>query len=253
MIAEHRPQAPPPGPRRSRRPLLVPLERLLLTVAIGAFGYVAGTLTSAAIYQHYESGQLDAILRSGPGRTPALGTGAVLGRIEIPRLGVSTIIKDGEDVATLQLAVGHISGTALPGEAGNIGLAGHRDTFFRGLRQVIAGDAIRLVTPKATYTYVVERTQIVQPDDVWVLDRTQRPSLTLVTCYPFTYLGAAPERFIVRARLDTPPPAPRSRSIKGTAGAQTSLLGDQRIAVSAAARLRRASANPGSSSRAARK
>jgi LPXTG-site transpeptidase (sortase) family protein len=127
--------------------------------------------------------------------------GRVVGRIEIPSLGVSTIIKDGEDAQTLRLAVGHIAGTAMPGGDGNVGLAGHRDTFFRRLRDVKAGDRIRLVTTDGVFTYLVERTRVVEPDDVSVLDQTPEPALTLVTCYPFTYIGAAPQRFIVQARL----------------------------------------------------
>jgi len=194
-------QAPP---KRARRVALLVIERLLLLVALAAFGYVAGSMGSAAFYQDYESRQLDEVLRgarpAAAASTPA-ATRRVLGRLEIPTLGVSTIVREGEDARTLQLAVGHIAGTALPGTAGNMGLAGHRDTFFRRLREIDVGDVIRLVAVEGTYTYVVESTQIVDPDDVWVLDPTPEPSLTLVTCYPFTYIGSAPERFIVRARM----------------------------------------------------
>ena len=193
-------------PRRPRRLALLVLERLLLLVALAAFGYVAGTMGGAALYQDYESRQLDAVLRgvhpAATATTPAI-TRRVLGRLEIPRLGVSTIVRDGEDARTLQLAVGHIAGTSLPGAPGNMGLAGHRDTFFRRLREINPGDLIRLVAVEGTFTYAVESTEIVDPDDLWVLDPTPEPSLTLVTCYPFTYLGSAPERFIVRARLTT--------------------------------------------------
>jgi sortase A len=195
------------GARAQRRPrqlALLVLERLLLLVALAAFGYVAGTMGSAALYQDYESRQLDAVLRgvrpAGTATTPAV-TRRVLGRLEIPTLGVSTIVREGEDARTLQLAVGHIAGTSLPGAPGNMGLAGHRDTFFRRLREINPGDLIRLVSVEGTFTYAVESTEIVDPDDLWVLDPTPEPSLTLVTCYPFTYLGTAPERFIVRARL----------------------------------------------------
>ena len=189
----------------ARRTVLLVIERLLLLVALAALGYVAGSVGGAALYQDFESRQLDEVLRGArpgdprpPGPAPAR---RVLGRLEIPTLGVSTIVREGEDARTLQLAVGHIAGTALPGAAGNMGLAGHRDTFFRRLREIDPGDVIRLVAVDGTYTYVVDSTQIVDPDDLWVLDPTPEPSLTLVTCYPFTYLGAAPERFIVRARL----------------------------------------------------
>ena len=180
------------------------VERLLLLVALAAFGYVAGSVGGAALYQDYESKQLDAVLRGAqpPAQAAAVAVERrVLGRLEIPTLGVSTIVREGEDARTLQLAVGHIAGTALPGAAGNMGLAGHRDTFFRRLREINPGDVIRLVAVEGTYTYVVDSTQIVDPDDLWVLNPTPEPSLTLVTCYPFTYLGTAPERFIVRARL----------------------------------------------------
>jgi sortase A len=202
--------SPSPAPRRAQRLVLVVLERALLLVALASLGYVAGTLGGSALYQRYESRELDAILRSGPRpSTPAGATAPaprrMIGRIEIPRLGVSTIIKEGDDARTLDLAVGHIRGTALPGGPGNIGLAGHRDTFFRRLRHIQAGDVIRLVAPEGTFVYLVERTHVVAPKDVWVLDATPEPALTLVTCYPFTYVGAAPDRFIVRARLAPEP------------------------------------------------
>ena len=128
-----------------------------------------------------------------------------MGRIEIPRLGVSTIVRAGSDARTLQLAVGHLPGTALPGETGNVGLAGHRDTFFRRLADIRADDEIRVVTPDGTFRYRVQRTNVVEPDDVWVLDPTGHPALTLVTCYPFSYVGSAPQRFIVRAAMEAAP------------------------------------------------
>jgi sortase A len=127
-----------------------------------------------------------------------------MGRIEIPRLNVSAIVRAGIDARTLGLAVGHVPGTALPGERGNAGLAGHRDTFFRRLDDIRPDDEIRVVTPGGTYVYRVERTDVVQPADIWVLEDTPTPVLTLVTCYPFTFVGSAPERFVVRARLVEP-------------------------------------------------
>jgi sortase A len=196
--------------RTPRQLTLLVIERLLLFVALAAFSYVVGSMGGAALYQDYESRQLDEVLR---GTAPAAETRSqpvarrVLGRLEIPTLGVSTIVREGEDARTLQLAIGHIAGTALPGTAGNMGLAGHRDTFFRKLREIDPGDVIRMVAVEGTFTYVVESTQVVDPGDLWVLDPTPEPSLTLVTCYPFTYIGEAPQRFIVRARL-----AARSRT-----------------------------------------
>jgi sortase A len=201
--------------KRPRRLLLVVIERLLLLVALASLGYVAGSVGGAALYQDYESRQLDQVLRGA--QPPAAVNAAaavrrVLGRLEIPSLGVSTIVREGEDARTLQLAIGHIAGTALPGTPGNMGLAAHRDTFFRRLREINPGDVIRLVAVEGTFTYAVESTLIVDPDDLWVLNPTPEPSLTLVTCYPFTYIGEAPERFIVRARLmpDTQSPKPEA-------------------------------------------
>jgi sortase A len=115
----------------------------------------------------------------------------------------------GTDDWTLNRAVGHIEGTAGPGAAGNSGIAGHRDGFFRGLKDVAVGDAIELETLGAVHHYRVTRTWIVEPDDVSVLDPTASPAVTLVTCYPFYFVGSAPQRFIVRAvRVDATAPHP---------------------------------------------
>ena len=107
----------------------------------------------------------------------------------------------GTDDHTLDRAVGHIEDTAEPGTDGNSGIAGHRDGFFRGLKDIAPGDAIELETLKGKDVYRVERTWVVNPEDVWVLDPTPTRALTLVTCYPFYYVGSAPQRFIVRAVL----------------------------------------------------
>jgi sortase A len=125
----------------------------------------------------------------------------VLGRIEIPRIGVRAIVREGDDDTTLAIAVGHIPGTARPGERGNMALAGHRDSFFRALQGIRCRDAIRIVTLRLSYEYVVDSTEIVGPKDTKVLDPTDDTVLTLVTCYPFKYVGHAPNRFIVRASL----------------------------------------------------
>jgi len=124
----------------------------------------------------------------------------LIGRIVIPRLGVRGIVKEGVDEGTLRRAVGHVPGTALPGESGNVGLAAHRDTFFRGLKDVRKNDLIRIETPDGDYEYQVDSIRIVKPNDVEVLASTKDSrALTLVTCYPFYYVGNAPKRFIVRA------------------------------------------------------
>ena len=199
------PHADPP-PRR----VLKWLERCLLTLGILCLGYYGYVSAETALYQAYEDRELDRVLASvtvPESKTPAAARArrtatpprSTLGRIEIPRLGVSAIVRTGADARTLRLAVGHIPGTALPGEGGNVGLAAHRDTFFRRLRDIRADDEIIVTTPDGRFRYSVEGTKVVNPTDVWVLDATAKPALTLVTCYPFSYVGSAPQRFIVRA------------------------------------------------------
>jgi len=124
---------------------------------------------------------------------------APLGIMRIPRIHLEAPVLEGTDDAVLNRGVGHIDETAKPGTDGNSGIAGHRDGFFRGLKDIEAGDAIELETLGATEVYRVERTWIVEPEDVTVLDPTPMRSLTLVTCYPFYFIGSAPKRYIVRA------------------------------------------------------
>jgi len=135
-------------------------------------------------------------------RSTSFGTAAkgVLGRIEIPRLRISGMIAEGTDNGTLKRAVGHVVATAQPGGVGNVGLAAHRDGLFRGLGKVRKNDLVRIVTIRGTYTYRVEWMAVVDPHRVDVLDSTAEPSLTLITCYPFDFIGHAPKRFVVRAR-----------------------------------------------------
>jgi sortase A len=130
-------------------------------------------------------------------------TGGLIGRIEIPRLGLSVIVVEGVDRLILRRSVGHIPGTALPGEAGNVGISGHRDTFFRPLRNIRRDDIITLTTLLGEYRYRVVFTKVVSPSDVGVLDPSGNEILTLVTCYPFYFVGGAPDRFIVRAERVT--------------------------------------------------
>jgi sortase A len=130
--------------------------------------------------------------------------GLPLAVLRIPRIHVDVPVLDGTDVLTLNHAAGRIVGTALPGQAGNIGIAAHRDGFFRNLGKLRVGDPVELETRNGVETYVVEQTKIVMPDDISVLDPRPVPSLTLVTCYPFHYLGRAPQRYIVTASLQQP-------------------------------------------------
>lgn len=119
--------------------------------------------------------------------------------LRIPKIGLEVPVLEGTDDLTLNRGVGHIDGTPRPGEAGNSGIAGHRDGFFRGLKEIAVGDRFGLATLAGDESYEVDRITIVSPDDVSVLDETPEPSLTLVTCYPFYFVGDAPRRYIVRA------------------------------------------------------
>ncbi len=121
--------------------------------------------------------------------------------LRISKVHLEVPVLDGTDDLTLNRGVGHIVGTDRPGEDGNIGIAGHRDGFFRALKDVGPGDTIELVTPKRIVTYVVDQIVLVRPDDVSVLQPRPRPSLTLVTCYPFYFVGSAPQRYIVQASV----------------------------------------------------
>ena len=132
----------------------------------------------------------------GAGEMPAKG---LIGRMKIERLGISVVVIEGINSKTLQRAAGHIPGTALPGEPGNVGISAHRDTFFRPLRNIKGNDVITVTTPNGEFQYRVVSTQIVKPADVAVLKQTEQEVLTLVTCYPFYFIGSAPDRFIVRA------------------------------------------------------
>lgn len=138
-------------------------------------------------------------------RASFLDDGAVVGRLEIPRIGLTAMVLEGVDGKTLRRAVGRIPGTALPGNPGNVGLAGHRDTFFNGLKNVRQNDTIAFTTLSGTYHYRVEYIQIVGPRDTFVLHDLHQPSLTLVTCYPFSHVGSAPERFVVMAEQISSP------------------------------------------------
>lgn len=161
----------------------------------------AAPATNAAVTsaRDAEDDSLPMFARTPPPKVYDAAPGDLLGRIEIPRLKVSATIIEGDDTDDLRHAVGHIPGTALPWESGNIGLAGHRDSFFRKIGDLRDGDQIVLTTVRGTFQFRASQFAIVKPDDVGVLSSLQQPALTLVTCYPFHYVGAAPQRFVIRA------------------------------------------------------
>jgi len=137
---------------------------------------------------------------SQPAPAPPVRRGDVVGEIEVPRLHLSVMIFEGDDARILERGAGHIPGTALPSSSGNVGIAAHRDTYFRPLRDIHPDDVIAVKTPAGTSRYAVTETEIVPPSDIGVLAPAYGRDLTLVTCYPFYYVGSAPKRFIVHAR-----------------------------------------------------
>ena len=131
-----------------------------------------------------------------------LQAGELIGRVDIPRLKLSAVVAEGDDDRTLGKAVGHLPDTPLPWQRrGNVALAAHRDGLFRKLEKIRLDDDVRIVTPRGEYHYRVKRTHIVDPDDVWVIAPTATPTVTLITCYPFSFVGNAPRRVIVQAEL----------------------------------------------------
>jgi sortase A len=205
------------------------IERALLSSGLGILAIVGVTrvesiLSSRAALKSFadlDSSSLSSPQRAGldselPGNRPSVSPGdAVKARIEnvpkgsrgpiavlrVPKIHLEVPVFNGADALTLNHAVGRIVGTGRPGGSGNIGLAGHRDTFFRGLKDLQKGDVMELKTEKRTDSYIVDEIQIVTPDNVGVLRPRRLPSLTLVTCYPFSYIGSAPQRYVVMASL----------------------------------------------------
>jgi sortase A len=163
----------------------------------------------------YEQVRPASVSESRP--APATDDGPPIGRLVAPRLGLSAVVAEGISSRTLRRAVGHVPGTALPWEDGNVGLAAHRDTFFWRLKNVRIGDTLRMVTPHGRFEYVVRSLDVVPPERGDLLQRGESPRLTLVTCYPFSVIGPAPSRFVVTAdRVDTaaaPPAAPSPAAV----------------------------------------
>ena len=191
-------------------------EIALLVLGVSLVGGALAAVVNTQVYQARQGRAFSDMERRaaaptyGPESPPASAAGGpyiselavdplVLGRIEIPRIGISAIVRDGDDDTTLGLAVGHIPGTARPGERGNMALAGHRDSFFRALQHIELHDTIRFRTAGRSYEYLVDSTEVVAPKETRLLDPTRDAVLTLVTCYPFGWIGHAPNRFIVRA------------------------------------------------------
>lgn len=184
------------------------LEWLLIMGGLVCLGWCALVVIGAWRYQSRPIPAATPAPAAGPSRDEErqapplpseLPVGEPIGRIAVPRLRLSASMANGDDDGTLRVAVGHLPDTPFPWEQGNSALAGHRDTFFRGLRNIRVNDDISVTTPYGDFTYQVTRTTIVAPDDSSVLAPTSEPTLTLITCYPFSYVGHAPKRFIIQA------------------------------------------------------
>jgi sortase A len=179
-------------------------QRLLVITGALALGYVGFTLVDASLFQASAKRNLETQIRQEqahpePQAKSAVKIGDVLGRVEIPRLGISVAVLQGTSSRMLRLGAGHIEGTALPGEPGNSGIAGHRDTFFRELKDIQLNDEIQIQTATGLSRYQVDWMRVVEPGDTTVLEPSKESTVTLVTCYPFYFVGSAPKRFVVRA------------------------------------------------------
>jgi LPXTG-site transpeptidase (sortase) family protein len=189
------------------QPMLQRLQWTLLVVGMVSLGWCGIAVGKARWFQARQHAALERVSsvkvpRANTPDTPipsAVVSGGVIGELNIPGLNVSVVVVEGDDEATLNVAVGHLPDTPLPWETGNSALAGHRDTFFRALEHVRFGDEIRLTTTHGQLRYRVERTRVVEPDDLSVLEPSPTSRLTLITCFPFSYIGHAPQRFIVQA------------------------------------------------------
>jgi len=201
--------------------LLIVVAAILLTVFLGAL--LHRTVLSRAAIKMFERGQKAEVKRVSVGGGLSAASpdfslwspkrieeykeslttdfAPAIGILRIPKVDIEAPVLEGTDDLTLNRGVGRIDGTARPGESGNIGIAGHRDGFFRGLKDVSAGDKIELVTKEGTQTYIIDRIVIVERSDISVLAPRDRSTVTLVTCYPFYFVGSAPQRYIVQASL----------------------------------------------------
>jgi sortase A len=173
-------------------------EWLLLGFGLGCLGMYAYETVEARRFQAEQTAAFERDVKSE--LMPSVVSGGLIGMLDVPRLQLSTPVIEGDDTRTLKRAVGHLSDTPMPWDAGNSAFAGHRDGLFRPLKDVKVGDEIRFRTTRDEFRYRVTKTSIVMPDDLSVLAPQSDPAtLTLITCYPFYYVGSAPKRFVVHA------------------------------------------------------
>jgi sortase A len=215
------------GSIRSRRAERVLIGLGLALLAVWGGAWIFTTISSRTAVKRFEMDQKQgAAINSTPAVSPAVGSrvnftlwdpkrvqeylssanlaaSKPLAVLRIPKIDLEVPVYNDTDDLTLNRGVGRIIGTAQMGGRGNLGIAGHRDGFFRGLKDLAVGDQIYIDRTGQTDTYAVANIEIVSPTDVSVLKATQLPSITLVTCYPFYYVGSAPQRYIVHANIET--------------------------------------------------
>jgi sortase A len=192
------PLSTPKGAASALRHVLRGACYFFLAFGVFALGYAGFVFADSNAYQALEMKKFEQ-----PGRLSEphiLAEGDVIGQMQVPRLGLSVMVVQGDSPASLRHAVGHLPKSALPGEWGNVAVAGHRDTYFRPLRDIQLGDKIRFKTLEQNFEYVVESIEVVAPRDIQVLKVFTGHDLTFITCFPFYYVGPAPKRFVVRAR-----------------------------------------------------
>jgi sortase A len=182
------------------------LRRALMGLGCAAVVYAAGTVAYGEMSQRYASWRFDAETAVPLGPAAAIEPSRIevhdgdrVGRLEVQRLGLSVMIYQGIEESALIAGAGHVPGTPAPGGDGNIVIAAHRDSYFRKLSGILAGDSIRIITVRGSYEYIVDSSEVVDPEDTRVMESRDRDELTLITCYPFYFVGSAPKRFIVHA------------------------------------------------------
>src|SRR5262245_24663167 len=198
---------------------LTVLGVLLLAVWVAAAvdGGLSQTWLARRLGSLVEKSKHEGLLRVAAATRHEAATSGLIGRMDVPRLDLSVYVLEGIGGTALRRGVGHVPGTPFPGERGNVGLAGHRDTYFRKLHRIAPGDTVRLTTPDGAFTYQVDSILIVSPSRGDLLRPDRRVGLTLVTCYPFHYVGSAPDRFVVLAH-PTMSPASHMASLAGSGG-----------------------------------
>lgn len=179
-------------------------EWLLLGVGLGCLGSYAYEVVEARRFQAEQAAAFALVSAVPASEVPAIQAGALVGMLDVPRLKLTTAVIEGDDDTALKRAAGHLPDTPLPWQEGNSAIAGHRDGLFRPLKNVAVGDEILFRTGREELRYRVSATTIVEPDDLSVLAPRSTAALTLITCYPFHYIGPAPKRFVIHAERLAP-------------------------------------------------